>query len=311
MAKKILLIENNASICSLLQQWLIQDGYEPVVAAEGGDEGILLAVTEAPDLIVIDTDLPVIDGWQVVRILKASTVTQKIPIIILTDPVTETAWNRIVKSGCNACELKPIERTSILSKIKALTKPIFVSAESDPLLNDQDSFLFPKFGSVSAAKHSSSKGVIKKKEPFAPVVSHQPVVAYIEDSFNSSQVMADIVQQAGYGYKRISEPLRALPLLLDIRPKLIFLDLLTPLTNGYDMCDQIRRSSVFKEIPIVIVTDGDGIIDRVRARFVGASGFFSKPIKEERVLKVLKKWLDPSYASPAKSLYQRSRLPFI
>ncbi|MEO1182564.1 MAG: response regulator [Cyanobacteria bacterium J06636_28] len=103
--------------------------------------------------------------------------------------------------------------------------------------------------------------------------------------------MAKIVRNAGYGYDNITEPLEAIPILLELRPKLIFLDLVMPYTNGYELCAQIRRTSTFRKTPIIIVTNNDGIIDRVRARFVGASGFFSKPVREKRVLKVLKKHL--------------------
>lgn len=294
MTKKILLIEDDISIYSLLQQWLMQCAYEVVLATEGGDEGILLAVTEAPDLILVDTSLSVIDGWQVIKILKASAVTQNIPIIALTVPTTDKEWNKILESGCNACELKPLDRRGILGKIKAITEPIPVSRPSDisAIPTEPDPILFPKYQlSYKAAPQitqSLDVGV------FTQAGASESTVVYVDDNPLDSQAMAKIIEGAGYGYSNISEPLKALPLLLEIRPKLIFLDLVMPYTNGYEMCSQIRRASVFEKIPIVIVTNNDGIIDRIRARFVGASGFFSKPVRADRVVKVLLKHLEPT-----------------
>ncbi|MBE9065812.1 response regulator [Leptolyngbya cf. ectocarpi LEGE 11479] len=124
--------------------------------------------------------------------------------------------------------------------------------------------------------------------------SNVSTILYIDDSPTDSQVMGQIVQTAGYRYMNIADPLQALPQLLEIKPKLIFLDLVMPVANGYELCAQIRRVSALRDIPIVIVTNNDGIADRVRAKVVGASGFMGKPIKQQRVLKVLKKYMQDS-----------------
>ena len=117
-------------------------------------------------------------------------------------------------------------------------------------------------------------------------------IVYIDDSPADSRTMAKIVEELGYQYNNIQDPLQALPTLLEIKPELIFLDLVMPFANGYEVCAQIRRISAFEETPIVIVTSNDGIADRVRAKVVGASGFLGKPIQSKKVSKVLKKYLD-------------------
>ncbi len=267
MTKKILVIEKDTSVCRTLKQHLMQSGYDVVLATEGGDEGILLSVTESPDVILVDTDLSVIDGWQVIKILKTSTVTWEIPVIALAALTTDVDWHRLHNTGCDAYELKPIDHASLLDTIRGLLDP---------------ASLFP--ATVSAVTNTVSEQTVSPKSR----------VVYVDDSPTDSQAMAEIVQGAGYSYDNIAEPLKALPLLLEIRPKLIFLDLVMPWTNGYEMCAQIRRASAFKGTPIIIVTNNDGIIDRVRARLVGASGFFSKPVNEKRVLKILNKYLVPT-----------------
>ncbi len=116
-------------------------------------------------------------------------------------------------------------------------------------------------------------------------------IIYIDDSPADSRSMSQIVEGAGYQYTNISDPLQALPLLIELKPALIFLDLVMPMANGYEVCAQIRRMSTFRDIPVIIVTSNDGIADRVRAKMVGASGFLGKPIQSQKVAKVLRKHL--------------------
>ncbi|MBE9013826.1 response regulator [Pseudanabaenaceae cyanobacterium LEGE 13415] len=124
-----------------------------------------------------------------------------------------------------------------------------------------------------------------------PKSAQQALVAYIEDSRFDSSAMSQILDQAGYRFLSIPDPLQAVPMLLDQKPDLIFLDLLMPIANGYEICTQIRRITAFQSIPIVILTSSDGIVDRVRAKLTGASGFLSKPINSDKVLETLRRHL--------------------
>ncbi len=89
----------------------------------------------------------------------------------------------------------------------------------------------------------------------------------------------------------MNDALRAIATLLARKPDLIFLDLVMPNANGYEICSQLRRLSFFQNTPIVILTGNDGIIDRVRAKMVGATDFISKPIDASVVLEVIRKHL--------------------
>ena len=117
-------------------------------------------------------------------------------------------------------------------------------------------------------------------------------VVYVADDPTDSQTMAEIVHGAGYSYTNISDSMRALSQLVDHSPQLIFLEATLPVANGYELCAQIRRISLFTETPIIIVTNNDTLTDRVRARMVGASGFLSKPLKPKPVMKALIKHLE-------------------
>jgi CheY-like chemotaxis protein len=134
-----------------------------------------------------------------------------------------------------------------------------------------------------------------------PVQAQQtsPLVAYIDDSRLDCQRMNHILAQVGYRCILIQDPVQALPLLLEHKPHLIFLDLIMPVTNGYEICSQVRRMSVFQDTPVIILTSNDGIVDRVRAKMVGSTGFLAKPIGREKVLSILQKYLVLTKPAPS------------
>ena len=117
-----------------------------------------------------------------------------------------------------------------------------------------------------------------------------PLVVCIDDSPTVCTQMKQIITSEGCRFFEIQDPVTAIPKLLKIKPDLIFLDLLMPVVNGYELCAQIRRISKAKDIPIVILTGQDGLIDRVRTKIVGASDFISKPVNQKRVLSILYKY---------------------
>lgn len=117
-----------------------------------------------------------------------------------------------------------------------------------------------------------------------------PLIAHIDDSPEEGRHMSQILTKMGYGYLHIQNPIQTLPLLLDQKPDLIFLDLVMPVVNGYEACAQIRRIARFKDTPIIILTSNDGIVDRVRARIVGSTDFLAKPIQSQKVQAILQKY---------------------
>lgn len=123
-----------------------------------------------------------------------------------------------------------------------------------------------------------------------------PLIACIDDSPAICRALEKVLRTADYQTHCIQDPLRAVAILLSKKPALIFLDLVMPGTNGYELCSQLRRISQFKETPIIILTGNDGMIDRVRAKMVGASAFLSKPINPHQVLSVIKRQLSKQAA---------------
>ncbi len=124
------------------------------------------------------------------------------------------------------------------------------------------------------------------------ITSHRTLIACIDDSPQICQSMELIMTSAGYQFVSEMDGLRAIAVLLNRKPDLIFLDLIMPNTNGYEICTQLRKLSYFKNTPIVIVTGNDGLIDRVRAKMVGSTDFISKPVDDKIVLGIIDKYLN-------------------
>ena len=139
--------------------------------------------------------------------------------------------------------------------------------------------------------------LIEPPKPQAPIVPKGPLIACVDDSLVVCQSMEKILTKSGYQVVTTQDPLRALALLMAKKPDLIFLDLVMPNTNGYELCSHLRRLPVFRETPIVILTGNDGVIDRIRAKMVGASAFLSKPVEISVLLELLKKELSQKSTS--------------
>jgi two-component system, chemotaxis family, response regulator PixG len=117
------------------------------------------------------------------------------------------------------------------------------------------------------------------------------LVICIDDSSQVCELMRSIVTEAGYRFISIEDATQVLPRLLENKPDLIFLDLIMPKINGYEICGQIKRVSSLAKIPIVILTGRDGLIDRLRSRVVGASEFIAKPITKDSIDNSLNKYI--------------------
>ena len=118
---KILLVEDNEMNRDMLSRRLQRKGYEVVLALDG-QSGVEMTQTQAPDLVLMDMSLPVLDGWEATRRLKADTATRHIPVIALTAHAMFSDREKAIEAGCDDYDTKPVELMRLLAKIDALLR---------------------------------------------------------------------------------------------------------------------------------------------------------------------------------------------
>lgn len=116
---KILYVEDNDDNVYMLTARLRRRGFEVIVASDG-EQGVALACAEAPALILMDLGLPILDGWEATRRLKAASETRSIPIIALSAHAMASDRETAIAAGCDDFDSKPIEFGRLLDKIRAL-----------------------------------------------------------------------------------------------------------------------------------------------------------------------------------------------
>jgi len=116
---KILLVEDNEMNRDMLSRRLLRRGYDVIIAVDGVG-GLASAEVDAPDLILMDMSLPILDGWEATRRLKAAPATQRIPVIALTAHAMSSDRDKALAAGCDDYDTKPIELPRLLGKIETL-----------------------------------------------------------------------------------------------------------------------------------------------------------------------------------------------
>jgi two-component system, cell cycle response regulator DivK len=116
---KILLVEDNEMNRDMLSRRLERKGYQVILAADG-PTGVEMAKTGSPDLVLMDMSLPLLDGWEATRILKADDRTSGIPVIALTAHAMSGDRDKALEAGCDDYDTKPVDLPRLLGKIEAL-----------------------------------------------------------------------------------------------------------------------------------------------------------------------------------------------
>ena len=116
---RILYVEDNEDNVYMLVRRLERKGFEVLVARDG-EQGVAMAQRERPDLIVMDLNMPVLDGWEATRRLKAAPETRAIPVIALSAHAMTGDRERALEAGCDEYDIKPVRMDSLMAKIRAL-----------------------------------------------------------------------------------------------------------------------------------------------------------------------------------------------
>lgn len=141
---------------------------------------------------------------------------------------------------------------------------------------------------VSALLKPAIRAGIVELNPYEqPALSYRPLIACIDDSLTMQRNVKLILEASGYQVLELREPTHALSNLARYKPDLILMDINMPNMNGYELCRLLRQSALLKEIPIVMLTGRDSIIDKLRARVEGASDYLSKPFQPQQLVSIV------------------------
>lgn len=130
-----------------------------------------------------------------------------------------------------------------------------------------------------------------------------PRVVCIDDGITIRQTVEGILHEHGYEVSAIGNPLKALSLVFQLQPDLILCDISMPELDGYEISAMLRKSTAFRQTPIVMLTGREGFIDRVRARMVGATDYLTKPFGEQELLTLVEKYVGPG--DPAHPTFEK------
>jgi CheY-like chemotaxis protein len=118
---KVLLVEDNEMNRDMLSRRLARNGYEVILAVDG-EQAVTMAGSVGPDIILMDMSLPVIDGWEATRRVKADPATREIPVIALTAHAMAEDEKKARDAGCDDFDTKPVDIQRLIGKMKALTE---------------------------------------------------------------------------------------------------------------------------------------------------------------------------------------------
>jgi twitching motility two-component system response regulator PilG len=140
---------------------------------------------------------------------------------------------------------------------------------------------------------------IPQREPTLFPETGSKSIVFIDDGIATCKAVEYTLKQHSYAVAAISNPLKALSLVFQLKPDMILCDIAMPELDGYEICAMLRRSTAFRQTPIVMLTSKEGFIDRVKARMVGATDYLTKPFGDSELLMLVEKYVGKSEGTTA------------
>jgi twitching motility two-component system response regulator PilG len=162
-------------------------------------------------------------------------------------------------------------------------------------------------GLIQLSPAPSMDHALSRREWLLPEENRVPRIICIDDGQTIRKAVEFILNEYGYEATAIGNPLKALSLVFHLKPDLILCDIAMPDLDGYEICAMLRRSTAFRQTPIIMLTGKEGFIDRLRARMVGATDYLTKPFGENELLMLVEKYVGkgfPDRPNPDKLLAQ-------
>jgi DNA-binding response OmpR family regulator len=251
---KILLVEDNELNQDMLSRRLLRRGYEVAIAIDGA-LGVSMAISEKPDLILMDMSLPVMNGWEATRLLKGNEQTQSIPVIALTAHAMVGEREKALEAGCDDYDTKPVELQRLLQKVEFL------------LANR-----VPDRQTESETPHNT------EHPPMAQQSDLAKTVLLVDDNEMNRDMLSRRLQRAGYIVLLANSGEEGLDSIRQQSIDLVLLDIMMPGIGGLETLRRIRNNYSKAKLPVIMATAKDQSNDVVQAFELGANDYITKPI---------------------------------
>jgi len=249
----VLVVEDNELNMKLVRTLLELGKYEVLCANDAGT-GIRLAGEHTPDLILMDIQLPDMDGLTATRQLKKDPKTEKIPVVALTAYAMKKDENMALDAGCNGYMSKPIDTKNFLS---------FVS----------------KHISNGNGKPHKAKSIGK------------PAILIVDDDPMNVKFLNTLLTKEGFHTETAYDGIEALEKIRENPPEMILLDIMMPGIDGYQVTQKLKGDPSTHNIPIILITALDGAADKARGMEAGADEFLNKPVNKTELIARVKSLL--------------------
>ena len=243
--KKILVVEDVELNRELVAQ-LLEDDYQVLTAGDGA-AGLRLAHRERPDLILMDLSLPVMDGWEAARRIKADPDLKRIPIIALSAHAMSGDAQKARQCGCDDYLSKPLDEKLLREKLHHYLGPLY------------------------------------QRSGAAPAAGGHRILIVDDEPLNVDYLQQEL-EELGYDTMSARDGQEALECVATDPPDLILLDILMPVMDGFEVCRALKGDDSTRLIPIVIMTTLDGIDDRIKGIEAGADDFLTKPVNQRQLI---------------------------
>ena len=306
---KILLVEDNEQNRDMLTRRLQRKGHD-VVTAGDGERAVALAESESPDVILMDLNLPVLDGWAATRRIKGGAGTGRIPVIALTAHAMSGDRQKALSAGCDDYDTKPVEFPRLLGKIETLlgrhaaalndvaskTRPE-PQAPTTPLPPGEASGIGDRPLAGMSPGVRQSKAIVIPSPPHpnplpegegtkaAARPSELPArILVVDDTPANRDMLSRRLERQGFKVESAAEGEAALRLITEHsrhgdRPfDLVLLDVMMPGLNGLDVLKALRSRWPPTDLPVIMATAKDASQDVVEALELGANDYVTKPL---------------------------------
>jgi len=243
--KTVLVIEDNEMNMKLVRE-LLKIGNYQVLEAVDAESGIQLAREHMPYLILMDIQLPGMDGLSATRTIKADPALKAIPVVALTSYAMEGDKDKAMAAGCSDYFTKPLDTRNFLKKLAKVKR-------------------------TESIKRESKTGIYKER------------VLIVDDKRLNVKLLTVMLSGDKYEIAHAFSGYEALEKVAAKTPDLILLDIMMPGLNGYEVTRKLKQNPKTRNIPIILVTALSGTEDKVKGLEAGADEFLTKPVNKDEL----------------------------